>query len=106
MADKLSKIRDLIVFEARRRKSTVIGPDGRPNARAVWRAMGETVSPTTIQRILNLERNLGPDGTPEEYDPSPQLKRGLMYWLNLDSEADLVDAWETTPRVKPPTRRK
>ena len=84
----------------------------RPNVREGSRqitAVGGKVNVTTIQRIMNLERNADQSGAGlQDYNPTPALREGLRLWLELDSDLELIQAWldaPEAPSVQPKDRR-
>lgn len=99
MADRLSQFRNLIYWTAvkkrRRNPKLFFASSGLMNNTAVAKAIG--VDPSLIKRIVSLERvftSKDPGRDHGEYDPSIRLKRGLMHWLEITSEADLWDELE------------
>ena len=104
MADKLAKIRDFLFEEASKRRNFRIGPSKRPNGKALAKAFG--VNPSTVTRILNLDR-----GTLDaenrirpvpEYQPSAELVAGMMRVFGYDSEGDLWTAIWGSKEAPPP----
>ena len=80
-----------------------VGDRERPNIRTVWRTMNEggvDLDATTIQRVMNLDRNARARAG-KDYQPSNQLKAGLMVWLEIDDEIDLIRAWRKAPPAPP-----
>jgi len=102
VADKLSKIRDFLWQEARRRPHKYCkGPQKLPNGLALARAMG--VSQPTISRILRLTRNTiedSPAGV-DEFSQSARLERGLMALSGIESVGELWDAIYAAPEAPP-----
>tara|TARA_Y100000590_G_scaffold20974_2_gene24388 strand:- start:4842 stop:5192 length:351 start_codon:yes stop_codon:yes gene_type:complete len=104
----MRKIRNLVWHEAFKRERIAfctIGFDERrrPNVRGIWRQMqdaGAELAPSTLQRVMTLDR-AAPTDSKRDYVAGPELKTALMLWLNIESEAELIRAWDRAPLAPP-----
>lgn len=102
MADKLSKIRDFLWAEARRRPHKFLkGPARIPNSSALATVMG--VGQPTVWRILNLKRNR-PEGAPDDagFTVTAKLEEGLMRLSGITTRSELWDAIDESNPAPPP----
>jgi hypothetical protein len=114
MADRLSKLRDFLLFQVKRRRSLQKGSHRIPNTAAIARLVGTDQS--TISRILRLKRNTvdAEDRTRPlpEYQPSAELIAGMMKAFGYLEEDELWHAILTAPAapsyrpVRPRSRRR
>jgi len=100
--DLLSKIKVLLEDQAAHKKSLRIGPKGRPNARALWRAMGKRVDPATVQRWLNGERNVEDQDAAEPFHLKPRGEQALRILTGAKDREELEEilnkTWERRRR--------
>lgn len=94
MADTASKVRGLLVAEARRRPSEIgIEPSGRPVQKELAAALGIStshVSKIMTGRFSKKESVQNPRRT--EWKPDAYLLSKIQSWLNLRGEQDVWEA--------------
>lgn len=92
MSDRQSKMRNLIIQEARKRRKQFLFPSGRINCAALERATG--VDSGTINRILNLRPSKRPTSPEVEWSPKLSTLRGIGNWLNIPDELLEQTIWD------------
>lgn len=88
VAGTLDCYRTMILAELRKRKTEVRWrSDGRPYQADIVRMTG--LSPATVSRVMRSRMHQRPGvlrPRRDEYEPSPELVKGLAAWLNMDED--------------------
>lgn len=99
VADRMSKIRDFLIFQVSQRRSLQKGPRRLPNTSAIAKLIG--VDQSTISRVLRLRRNTvrasDRSRALADYQPSAELVSGMQKAFGFADEGELWRAIYESP---------